>query len=169
MSSGAAGTTSTLTVRAARFLPAGGSTASLGLETGYRHVGNIGDLDAVRVSGHAALHRSLGSRSAFPFLGLWGGLQYERVGSFGQTRFPVGTGAGVLSRLGTRAALRVEYRFARVVDRKSVINRITKTMSVVLQADAGAPARFGPVTITRRQGEPRRRSRGTTCDSTDEK
>ena len=117
MSSGAAGTTSTLTVRAARFLPAGGSTASLGLETGYRHVGNIGDLDAVRVSGHAALHRSLGSRSAFPFLGLWGGLQYERVGSFGQTRFPVGTGAGVLSRLGSRAALRLEYRFARVVDR----------------------------------------------------
>ncbi len=37
---------------------------------------------------------------------------------------------------------------ARVVDRKSVINRDTKTMSVVLRVDAGAPARFGPVTIS---------------------
>ena len=40
------------------------------------------------------------------------------------------------------------YPFARVVDRKSVINRDTKTMSVVLRVDAGAPARFGPVTIS---------------------
>jgi len=40
------------------------------------------------------------------------------------------------------------YPFARVVDRKSTINRVTKTMSVVLQVDAGPPARFGPVTIS---------------------
>jgi len=40
------------------------------------------------------------------------------------------------------------YPFARVVDRKSVINRDTKTMSVVLRVDAGVPARFGPVTIS---------------------
>jgi translocation and assembly module TamA len=40
------------------------------------------------------------------------------------------------------------YPFARVVDRRSVINRDTKTMSVVLRVDAGVPARFGPVTIS---------------------
>jgi translocation and assembly module TamA len=40
------------------------------------------------------------------------------------------------------------YPFARVVDRKSTINRVTKTMSVVLEVDAGPPARFGPVTIS---------------------
>jgi len=40
------------------------------------------------------------------------------------------------------------YPFARVVDRKSTINRVTKTLSVVLQVDAGPPARFGPVTIS---------------------
>jgi translocation and assembly module TamA len=40
------------------------------------------------------------------------------------------------------------YPLARVVDRKAVINRETKTMSVTLRVDAGAPARFGPVTIS---------------------
>jgi translocation and assembly module TamA len=40
------------------------------------------------------------------------------------------------------------YPFGRVVDRKSVINRDTKTMSVVLRVDAGVPTRFGPVTIS---------------------
>ena len=40
------------------------------------------------------------------------------------------------------------YPLARVVDRKAVINRETKTMSVTLRVDAGAPARFGQVTIS---------------------
>src|SRR3970040_1602992 len=40
------------------------------------------------------------------------------------------------------------YPLARVVDRKAVINRETKTMRVTLRVDAGAPARFGPVTIS---------------------
>ncbi|MDX1575489.1 MAG: POTRA domain-containing protein, partial [Kiloniellales bacterium] len=40
------------------------------------------------------------------------------------------------------------YPFARVVDRKSTINRVTKTMGVVLKVDAGPLARFGAVTIS---------------------
>ena len=44
------------------------------------------------------------------------------------------------------------YPFAQVVDRRSVINRETKTMSVTLRVDAGALARFGSVSISGLEG-----------------
>lgn len=40
------------------------------------------------------------------------------------------------------------YPFARVVDRKAVINPDTKTMAVTLRVDTGALAKFGPVSIS---------------------
>jgi len=57
-----------------------------------------------------------GESSAYPFVEAWGGLDHERIGSFGQTRYPAGAGAGLRALVSAGAAIRVEYRYARVHD-----------------------------------------------------
>ena len=52
----------------------------------------------------------------------------------------------------TRLMTQRGYPFAKVVDRRSVINRETKTMRVTLRVDAGALARFGSVSISGLEG-----------------
>lgn len=118
VSSGVAGRMSTIAVRTALLRSAGRGLAGLGAELAYRHVGNFGDLDEIRATGHLGWETPLGSSSAYPFVAVWGGADHERVGSFGQTRYPFGIGAGVRALVSSGAAVRVEYRYARVHDRE---------------------------------------------------
>jgi hypothetical protein len=117
VSSGVSGSASTMAVRGALLLPAAGGLVGLEGEIGYRHVGNFGDLDQLDASGHLTWQRRLARTAAYPFAGVWSGVQHERVGSFGQTRYPVGAGGGLRVLVTQAAALRVEYRYGRVLDR----------------------------------------------------
>jgi hypothetical protein len=45
-----------------------------------------------------------------------GGVRYEEIGSFSQVLYPVGLSVGVRSLFGPRSAMRVEYRFRRILN-----------------------------------------------------
>ena len=49
-------------------------------------------------------------------MGVVGGVRQEWLGSFRETRFPVGAAAGVRVLASERAALRVEWRVLKVLD-----------------------------------------------------
>jgi len=116
VSSGSSGRATSVAVRGEILHGAGPGLAGFGAEVAWRHVGNVGDLDRIRTAAHVSWQAPLGESSAYPFAALWAGLDHERVGSFGQTRFPLGVGAGVRALVSPSAAVRLEYRFARVRD-----------------------------------------------------
>lgn len=116
VSSGVAGRASTLAVRAAALRGAGPGLATVGAEVAYRHVGNLGDLDQVRATAHVGWTAPLAASSAYPFASVWAGIDHDRVGSFRQTRTPIGTGVGIRALVSRGAAVHVEYRYARVRD-----------------------------------------------------
>lgn len=116
VSSGVAGRVSQVALRTALLRAAGAGLAGLGAEIGYRHVGNFGDFDDVRATGHLSWQAPLGRSSAYPFAAVWGGVDHERVGSFGQTRWLLGPAVGVRALVSSRAGIRIEYRYARVHD-----------------------------------------------------
>ena len=85
-----------------------------GIEVGasYRH---ISSLDENGLEGMLSWQHRLGRSSSYPFLSVAGGWRREEIGSFSQSRYPVGFGLGVRSLFGQRSALRAEYQFRRVL------------------------------------------------------
>jgi len=81
----------------------------IGLESGYAH---IRSLDQVDVQATIAWQRKT-LRAAHLFVLIGGGLRQEFVGSFQQSRFPLGFNLGVRNMLSPSAALRFEYSFRR--------------------------------------------------------
>lgn len=102
-----------LGVRGDRFQPLATGFLGLGLEVGYS---SISSLDILDLSGAVSWQRAAGASALYPYLALYGGVRQEWLGSFRQARYPLGAGIGALALVADRAAIRVEYRFRRVLD-----------------------------------------------------
>jgi hypothetical protein len=102
-----------LRVRSGAFAALGGVLAGAEADVGYDHVQELDRLDAL-----ASLTASLraGSSSLHPYIGATGGVRQEWMGSFRQSRFPVGVCAGVRVLAAERVGFRVDYRWLRVLD-----------------------------------------------------
>lgn len=99
-----------LALRGARFVAARGALLALEGESGWRHVRELDALDVL--ASVQWLPRPDGS--IVPFAGVLGGVRREWVGSFRQSRAPLGALAGVRVPAGASAALRAEYRILRL-------------------------------------------------------
>ena len=91
-------------------VPGGLGGAEIGL--GYTHESalDVIDLEAVVNWG-----RRLGNTGNYPYVSVGGGWRHDNVGSFSQSRFPVGFGLGIRSLVGQKAGFRLEYRFRRIL------------------------------------------------------
>lgn len=83
------------------------------LDVAYRH---ISSLDVYDLGIQGTWQRRLGETGNYPFVALGVGVRSEDIGSFRQTRYPVGFGVGLRTLFGQRAAIRVEYAFRRVLN-----------------------------------------------------
>lgn len=106
-----AGHQSTVSAHAARFV--GLAQQLFSLEAGIAY-GHVRQLDELEVTGRLAWHARAGT--TYPFVGALAGVRREWVGSFHQTRTPLGGIAGLRALLAPRVAVRVEYRLARILD-----------------------------------------------------
>ncbi|MEE9270940.1 MAG: hypothetical protein V3V49_11845 [Candidatus Krumholzibacteria bacterium] len=105
-------TSGAVLLRGGLFRSAFGGLAGFELATSYRHVSSLDQngLEAI-LSWQTRLEQS----SSYPFVSIAAGWRHEEIGSFGQSRYPLGFGLGVRSLLGQRSALRVEYQFRRIL------------------------------------------------------
>ncbi|UCG52580.1 MAG: hypothetical protein JSW58_03255 [Candidatus Latescibacterota bacterium] len=87
--------------------------ASVEVGLGYAHVS---DLDQFDVESAFTWGMRWGNTGSHPFVSIGGGWRHQEIGSFGQSRYPVGLGVGVRSLLGPLAGFRVEYRFRRILN-----------------------------------------------------
>lgn len=108
----------------------GTSSASMGLAGGYlARLGPVGlrvrggcdyarvaELDRLDFYGAAHVLRRIASSSAYPYVGVAAGVRQEWVGSFSQSRYPVGIDAGMTALVSTTAAVGIGYEFRRVFD-----------------------------------------------------
>ncbi len=85
----------------------------LAIEPAFTHVPGANLLD---VQAAMAWSREMGMTSAYLFLGPGGGLRERWSGGARTRSFPLGGNAGVVAMLSDHMAVRVEYRFRRVVD-----------------------------------------------------
>ena len=106
-------TRSVLLLRAGSFRRAFSGLAGLEAEFGYTHDRALDGLDLE--AGASWQHRAAAS-AVYPFAAIGGGLRQEKLGSFGQARYPVGFAMGARALFGTRAAVRIEYRYRRVLN-----------------------------------------------------
>ena len=106
-------TRSTFVLRAGSFKQGGPSLVGAELEAGYSHRTS---LDVLDLGLNLSLLRPVGTGSVYPFIAVGGGWRQEWIGSFRQSRYPVGADAGVRFLSGRGALFRVEYRFRRVLN-----------------------------------------------------
>ena len=107
------GTRATIGVRGGRFLAAGSGLAGLEAELGYSHQQA---LDGVDLEGSLSWQRAARARAIHPFAAIGGGLRAEKLGSFSQARYPVGFALGMRALIDHHVALRIEYRYRRVLN-----------------------------------------------------
>jgi len=81
-------------------------------ELAYSHVNALNWLDW---EGLLSWQRALKKTSVYPFIALGGGLRQEHLGSFSQARYPLGLNFGIRALLAPQAAIRVEYKFRRIL------------------------------------------------------
>jgi hypothetical protein len=98
-------------VRVGTFLGAAKGLASLQIETTYAHEQSLDELGL-----EAAVGWSPDGGQILPFASAAAGVRQEWIGSFREARWPVGFDLGVRLLLSTRAGLRCEYRFRRMLD-----------------------------------------------------
>jgi len=94
------------------FFHAPGGLASATTEVAYAH---DGDLDLLDLSALAGWTRAVSSTSLYPFVALAAGVRQEWVGSFSDTRYPVGFDLGVRALVSQHADVRIAYRLRRVL------------------------------------------------------
>jgi hypothetical protein len=99
--------------RAGTFVGAPRGLLGFEVDGGWTHVRADDVVDALAaITWGGAFHRS----AAHPFVGVVGGVRQEWLGSFRETRYPVGAVVGVNVLASERAALRVEWRVLKVLD-----------------------------------------------------
>ena len=106
---------STRTMLAARtgvFKRAARGLCGIETEVAYSHVNALDRLDW-----EAALswQRAIKKSSVYPFIALGGGWRQEHLGSFRQARYPLGFNLGLRALLAPQAAMRMEYKFRRIL------------------------------------------------------
>jgi hypothetical protein len=82
------------------------------LETAYSH---ISSLDVFDLGAYLDWQFPVGKTALYPFVAIGGGLRYEAIGSFEATRYPVGLLLGFKLLASRTVALRVDYRFNRIL------------------------------------------------------
>jgi hypothetical protein len=102
----------TFSLRAGFFTAA--PTGLFGFETilSYSH---LNALDWLDVEGAFSWQTKLGKSAVYPFVALGGGFRQEWLGSFRQIRYPLGLNLGTRALVAPQAALRVEYKFRRIL------------------------------------------------------
>jgi hypothetical protein len=98
--------------RGGTFIGLGPGLAGVEMEVGYEH---RSALDALLLLWDVSWQMPIGGSGILPFVAVGGGVQQEWIGSFGETRAPVGVHVGLRALAGTRAGVRAEYRFQRVL------------------------------------------------------
>ena len=98
--------------RGGTFLGVGPGLAGFEMEVGYEH---RSALDALLLLWNVSWQKPIGESGLLPFVAVGGGVQQEWIGSFGETRAPVGVHVGLRALAGTHAGVRAEYRFQRVL------------------------------------------------------
>ena len=94
------------------FLCAPGGLAYGGLEVAYAHISSLDNLD---LGAHVAWTRAVGATSLYPFVALAGAVRQEWIGSFAETRYPVGVDLGVRALVASSVNVRFHYRIRRVL------------------------------------------------------
>lgn len=94
------------------FLRVPGGLACGGLEVAYAHVRS---LDLLDLGAQLAWTRAAGATSLYPFIALVGALRQEWIGSFAETRYPVGVDLGIRALVAASVNVRVQYRIQRVL------------------------------------------------------
>jgi hypothetical protein len=102
----------TFSMRAGFFAAA--PTGLFGFETSLSY-SHLNALDWLDVEGAFSWQTKVGKSAVYPFLALGGGLRQEKLGAFRQLRYPVGIDFGMRALVAPQAALRVEYKFRRIL------------------------------------------------------
>jgi hypothetical protein len=92
---------------------AGPGLGEVELQTSYSHVSS---LDVFDVAAYLDWQFAVKKTSLYPFLGVGAGIRQEWLGSFEATRYPVGLMLGFKLLASRTVAIRVDYRFRRVLD-----------------------------------------------------
>ena len=116
--------------RAGTFVGAPRGLVGFEVDGGWTHVRADDVVDALAaITWGGAFRRS----AAHPFVGVVGGVRQEWLGSFRETRYPVGAALGLSVLASERAALRVEWRVLKVLDdpvEDPVEHRVLASISV---------------------------------------
>jgi hypothetical protein len=95
-----------LLMRAGSFESAPGGLAGYEFDLAYAHVSV---LDRIDLEGRFCWSFELHGSTTLPFIGIGGGIRQEWMGTFSQTRYPIGGGVGIRTVFGTDIAIRSEY------------------------------------------------------------
>jgi hypothetical protein len=99
-------TNASIGLRGGSFVAVPAGLAGYELDLAYTH---ISLLDRVDIEGRFCWSLALHGSSTLPFLGIGGGMRQEWMGTFSQTRYPIGGGVGMRTLFGTDVAIRSEY------------------------------------------------------------
>ncbi|MEO5928797.1 MAG: hypothetical protein ABIR47_02585 [Candidatus Kapaibacterium sp.] len=100
----------TLTLRLGRFFGLGPGLLSVECDGSYSR---IGSLDRLEISPLITFSHGFGS--AYPYIGIGGGLREEFFGSFSQAQYPIGVDIGVRLLAADNLAIRMDYEFRRLL------------------------------------------------------
>ena len=89
-----------------------GGLTGFEVTAGYRHISSLDEID---LQAAVSWQKRLGKGSAYPFLSVGGGIRHEEIGSFSQSRYPLGMSVGVRVLAGQRVAFRIEYQYRRIM------------------------------------------------------
>ena len=99
-------------LRTGTFVNAPAGLAGFEIELAYSHVRS---LDLIDLQGLLSWQRPVGETSLYVHISLAGGLRSEWLGSFRQSRYPVGLNLGIRALFSERAAIRLDYKFRRIL------------------------------------------------------
>jgi hypothetical protein len=102
----------TLATRAGTFKSVSSGLAGFELALAYSHIHSLGQLD---IEGLLSWQRTWRKSAVYPFIALGSGLRQEWLGNFRQVRYPLGMNLGARMLISPQAAIRVEYKFRRIL------------------------------------------------------
>jgi hypothetical protein len=102
-----------LMLRIGTFVATGPITLGGEVEAGYSHTNALG---AVDLQGAIAITGSAGEGVVWPYIAAAGGIRQEWLGSFSELRIPIGGDVGLRLLLSDGAAIRIGYRYRRVLN-----------------------------------------------------
>jgi hypothetical protein len=99
-------TNASIVLRGGSFVAVPAGLAGYELDLAYAHVSI---LDRVDIESRFCWSFALHGSSVLPFVGIGGGLRQEWMGTFSQTRYPMGGGIGIRALPGADVVIRAEY------------------------------------------------------------